>query len=53
MKKEGAGDRKSAKERKQNLDMKKCMALRRKFEIKISGKKTNENLKSYKERSHV
>lgn len=29
------------------------MALRRKLEIKIGGKKTNKNFKSHKEGSHV
>lgn len=40
---------KDTKERK----LRKCMALRRKLEIKIGGKKTNKNFKSHKEGSHV
>lgn len=40
---------KDTKERK----LRKCMALRKKLEIKIGGKKTNRNLKSHKEGSHV
>lgn len=43
----------SGKETKSGYEEEKCMALRRKLEIKIGGKKTNENLKSYKEIIHV